>query len=80
MKKIHLNKILYTVYNMSAKNTKNAKNTKHIKSTTIRISQDTKEILENLDFVKKDTFDNIIIKLIDFHEKNKKKFIKGVEK
>lgn len=62
---------MYTKYNMSAKNAKNTKNTK---STTIRIDQDTKNILENLDFVKKDTFDSIIHKLIYFYEKNKKKF------
>ena len=58
------------MYNMSANNAKNTKNTK---STTIRIDQNTKEILENLDFVKKDTFDAIINKLIEFYEKNKKK-------
>ena len=53
--------------------TKNAKSIKYTQSTTIRLSQKTKELLENLDFVKKDTFDNIILKLIDFYEKNKKK-------
>ena len=50
------------MYNMSANNTKNTK------STTIRVSQETKDELENLDFVKKDTFDSIIHKLIDFYE------------
>ena len=55
---------------MSAKPTKNTKDTK---STTIRIDQDTKNTLENLDFVKKDTFDSIINKLIEFYEKNKRK-------
>ena len=59
--------ILYTLYKMSAKNTK---------STTIRINQSTKDELENLDFVKKDTFDSIIIKLIEFYESNKKKVVK----
>jgi hypothetical protein len=58
------------MYNMSANNSKNTKNTK---STTIRIDQNTKITLENLDFVKKDTFDSIINKLIEFYEKNKKK-------
>jgi hypothetical protein len=55
------------MYNMSAKNTK---------STTVRIDQKTKDNLENLDFVKKDTFDSIINKLIDFYDKNKKKVSK----
>jgi len=43
------------------------------KSTTIRINQSTKEKIENLDFVRKDTFDQILLKLIEFYEKNKKK-------
>ena len=43
------------------------------KSTTIRINQSTKEQIEGLDFVRKDTFDEIILKLIEFYEKNKKK-------
>ena len=43
------------------------------KSTTIRIDQKTKEKIENLDFVRKDTFDSILNKLIDFYEKDKKK-------
>jgi len=38
-------------------------------STTIRIHQDTKEKIENLDFVRKDTFDQILSKLIEFYEK-----------
>ncbi len=42
------------------------------KSTTIRINQDTKEKIENLDFVRKDTFDQILSKLIEFYEKNKR--------
>lgn len=48
------------------------KNTKSTKSTTIRIKQSTKEMLENLDFVRKDTFDEILLKLIAEHEKMKK--------
>jgi predicted DNA-binding protein len=43
------------------------------KSTTIRISKETKERIENLDFVRKDTFDGILIKLIEFYEKKKAK-------
>jgi hypothetical protein len=43
------------------------------KSTTIRISQSTKERIERLDFVRKDTFDEILTTLMDFYEKNKKK-------
>ena len=66
------------MYNMSANNAKNTKNAKSIKSTTIRIDQSTKDTIENLDFVKKDTFDSIINKLIDFYEKNKNK--QGVKK
>ena len=58
---------MHTLYNMSSKNTKNTK------STTVRIDQKTKDNLENLDFVKKDTFDSIINKLIEFYDKNKKK-------
>jgi hypothetical protein len=50
-----------------------SKNTKNTKSTTVRIDQKTKDNLENLDFVKKDTFDSIINKLIEFYDKNKKK-------
>lgn len=45
---------------------------KSIKSTTIRINQSTKEKIENLDFVRKDTFDQILNKLIEFYEKNNK--------
>ena len=43
------------------------------KSTTIRINQSTKEKIENLDFVKKDTFDTILNKLIEFYKEKKKK-------
>jgi hypothetical protein len=42
-------------------------------STTIRINYDTKEKIENIDFVRKDTFDQILNKLISFYEKNKKR-------
>lgn len=42
------------------------------KSTTIRIDRATKEKVENLDFVRKDTYDQILLKLMDFYEKNKK--------
>lgn len=42
-------------------------------STTIRISQKTKKRLYNLEFVKKDTYDEIITKLIEVYEKQKKK-------
>jgi hypothetical protein len=42
------------------------------KSTTIRIDKATKNKIENLDFVKKHTFDEIILKLIEHYEKKKK--------
>ncbi len=45
--------------------------TKSIKSTTIRIGQDTKDKIENLDFVKRHTFDEILNELMEFYEKNK---------
>ena len=48
------------------------KNTKSIKSTTIRIEQETKEKIENLDFVRKDTYNQILLKLIEFYEGAKK--------
>jgi len=41
------------------------------KSTTIRVNKSTKEKLANLDLVRKDTFDEILSKLIEFYEKNK---------
>jgi hypothetical protein len=44
---------------------------KSTQSTTIRINQDTKEKIENLDFVRKNTFDQILNKLIVFYEKNR---------
>ena len=43
------------------------------KSTTIRIDEETKKKLENLDFVRKHTFDEIILELIKEHERGKKK-------
>jgi len=49
------------------------KTTKSTQSTTIRINQSTKEKIESLDFVRKDTFDQIMLKLIEFYEKNKTK-------
>lgn len=41
------------------------------KSTTIRIDESTKEKLESLDFVRKHTFDEIILELIKFYGKKK---------
>lgn len=50
------------------------KSTNAIKSnsTTIRINQSTKEEIENLDFVRKHTFDEILNELMEFYNKNKK--------
>lgn len=48
-------------------------NTLSTKSTTIRISEETKEKIENLDFVRKHTFDEILNELIENYEENKKK-------
>ena len=42
-------------------------------STTIRIKKQTKQKISNLDFVKKDTYDEILEKLIIFYEKRKSK-------
>ena len=42
------------------------------KSTTIRISEETKKKIENLDFVRKHTFDEILLELIKQYEKRKK--------
>ncbi|MBW2967668.1 hypothetical protein KY362_04225 [Candidatus Woesearchaeota archaeon] len=39
------------------------------KSTTIRIDRSTKDRLEQLDFVRKHTFDEILIRLMDHYEK-----------
>lgn len=47
--------------------------TKYTKSTTIRISEKTKEKIENLDFVRKHTFDEILNELIEYYEEDKKK-------
>ena len=47
------------------------KDTKSIKTTTIRIEQETKEKIENLDFVRKDTYNQILLKLIKFYNKHK---------
>ena len=38
------------------------------KSTTIRVKKSTKDKITNLDFVKKDTYDEILDKLIEFYE------------
>lgn len=43
------------------------------KSTTVRISQETKDKLENMDFVKKHTFDEILMELIEFYKKRRGK-------
>ena len=43
------------------------------KSTTIRINRSTKETLENLGFVRKHTFDEIMLKLMDIYQKRKSK-------
>ncbi len=42
-----------------------------MKSTTIRISQETKEKIENLDFVRKHTFDEILNELVEHYENSK---------
>lgn len=57
----------------STKDTKDAKDTKYTKSTTIRISEETKNKIENLDFVRKHTFDEILNELIKFYNKNNKR-------
>lgn len=41
------------------------------KTTTIRIKQETKQKLENLDFVRKHTFDEILEELIKIYGRNK---------
>ncbi|MDD5191569.1 MAG: hypothetical protein PHH54_02880 [Candidatus Nanoarchaeia archaeon] len=46
--------------------------TKDTKSTTIRISEETKEKIENLDFVRKHTFDEILNELINNYKEKKK--------
>jgi len=52
--------------------TKNTKNTKSTKSTTIRIEKSTKEKIENLDFVRKHTYNKILLTLIEFYNKKSK--------
>ena len=47
-------------------------NTASASSTTIRINQTTKARMENLAFVRKHTFDEIINELIENYEKNSK--------
>jgi len=49
--------------------TKNTKDTKSTESTTIRIDASTKNSLENLDFVRKHTFNEILIELIGHYKK-----------
>jgi len=58
---------------MNTNNTKSTTNTKSTKTTTIRIEQETKEKIENLDFVRKDTYNQILLKLIEFYNKKEKK-------
>ena len=41
------------------------------KSTTIRINKETKDKLENLDFVRKHTFDEVLNRLIENYEENR---------
>jgi hypothetical protein len=60
---------------MSAKSTKEVNNDS---STTIRINRSTKERIENLDFVRKHTFDEILNDLMEFYSENKD--LKGVKK
>jgi hypothetical protein len=46
---------------------------KKLLDSTIKINRDTREILANLDFAKKrDTYDDIILKLIEEYENFKK--------
>ena len=47
--------------------------TKDTRSTTIRISEETKEKIENLDFVRKHTFDEILNELIENYRENKER-------
>ena len=42
------------------------------KSTTIRVRKSTKDRVTNLDFVKKDSYDEILEKLIEFYEEHAK--------
>ncbi|MBS3162957.1 hypothetical protein J4467_03450 [Candidatus Woesearchaeota archaeon] len=43
------------------------------KSTTLRIDDSTKQKLEGLDFVRKHTFNQILLELIEHYEKTKKR-------
>ena len=47
------------------------KDTKSTDTTTIRIEKSIKEELENLDFVRKNTYNQILSKLMEFYNKNK---------
>lgn len=58
---------------MAAKDILLTKSSKSAQSTTIRISLATKERMENLSFVRKHTFDEIILELIRGYEKGGKK-------
>ncbi len=42
-------------------------------STTIRVKKSTKDSITNLDFVKKNTYDEILEKLIEFYEEYSKR-------
>jgi len=53
--------------------TKVTKSTQSTKSTTIRISEETKSKIEGLDFVRKHTFDEILTELINFYNAKKGK-------
>ena len=64
---------------MATKSTMATKSAQSTTSTTIRINQSTKEKIENLDFIKKDTFDIILNKLTEFYEKNKKRGKNGLK-
>ncbi|MEK6848756.1 MAG: hypothetical protein AABX65_03950 [Nanoarchaeota archaeon] len=48
------------------------KNTKDTQSTTIRIEQSTKEKMVNLGFVRKHTYDEILLKLIEVYNKHER--------
>lgn len=52
--------------------TKDTKFTKSTESTTIRIEKSTKEKIENLDFVRKHTYNEILLTLIEFYNKKSK--------
>jgi hypothetical protein len=50
---------------------KGQKNAEVEKSTTLRLNESTKNRLQNLDFVRKQSFDEIILELIKFYEGKK---------